>query len=214
MVKMLSIGLVMVALVLTAVLPSLEPASRGQPLTPMGPACLLEPPTPTPYVEPSPGATARAISRAGGPFRFQAGWNLIGGDPGAVSYVCHADGPLYTYQADMGYETVPSESFNGLTWTTLQPETGYWVYFDQPTDVLYFTPPSLPSAPVTINLPAGQYVLVASPFFQGATLTGADEVYTYDPVSGYQETDRLHLGQAAFVYSALGGSLTLSVAGR
>jgi len=125
--------------------------------------------------------------------------------------VCHADGPLYTLQAgDTGYETVPSESSGSVTWTPLQTGVGYWVYFDQPTDVYL---PGVPRFGPSLALPieAGKYIMIGGEFPSGATVSGADAVYVYEPSRGYvQYTGALHIGQGALAYSNSGGSVTLS----
>lgn len=144
--------------------------------------------------------------------QLAARWNLI---PGGLAKPINTNiGPMYTYQAgDSRYETV--------TPTPDTPDTnGYWVLFDKPTtvgfgDLIYYGQcgPSvmLPVSPVTLDLPAGQWVMIGNPF-TAATVTGADVVMTYDPVNGYQETNTLGLGQGAWAYSASGGAVTLTPA--
>jgi len=162
-------------------------------------------PTRTPY-QPPPGATVIPIPRGGGPITFRTGWNLISGLPG--TFVCHADGPLYTLQdSDADYEPIWPESPDGMMY--LQPGVGYWVYFDQPTDV-YFGGLAPPGAVTRIPIPAGHYVMIGGPSASGVIVSGADVVYTYGPSDGYQATNFLRVGEGAFAYSSVGGTLTLT----
>jgi hypothetical protein len=41
----------------------------------------------------------------------------------------------------------------------------------------------------------------------------AHAVWAYDPISGYRETQTLTIGQGAWVYSANGGTVTITPAG-
>jgi hypothetical protein len=42
------------------------------------------------------------------------------------------------------------------------------------------------------------------------SIQGADIAYTYDPASGFSRATQLQPGQGAWVYSAAGGTITLS----
>lgn len=53
--------------------------------------------------------------------------------------------------------------------------------------------------------------MVENPFTSEATVSGADAVYTYDQAKdGYQATTLLEPGQGAWVYSATGGTATIT----
>jgi hypothetical protein len=139
-----------------------------------------------------------------------AGWNLISG---ALAHNINTNrGPLYTFQTgDQAYEPL-------ATAPDAIDTAGYWVLFDEPASVFDFDlsryrgcgpPPGQVAGPVTVPLPAGQWVLIGNPF-PSATVSGADAVLVYDPTSGYQTTATLSLGQGAWAYSATGGDATLT----
>lgn len=156
---------------------------------------------------PGPGLPPVVACTGGGAIPYPAGWNLVAGYDGV--YVFRADGPLYTLQAgDSDYEAVPSESGEGLTWTPLKSGVGYWAYFSQPEAVPF--PPGPHRLTFSVTVPAGQFVMVGNPFPTGATVTGADVVYSYDPDQGYKQTTFISTGHGAWVYSAGGGTITLS----
>jgi PKD repeat protein len=135
---------------------------------------------------------------------YQVGWNLASGPAGTT--FAQADGPLYTYQAgDTSYETVANT-------TPAAAGHGYWAYFTAPTTMSLAGGSA--TLPMSITLPAGQYVMVGNPSTtQTVTVSGAEVVYTfntasnsYSPASG---TATLAPGQGAWVYSSAGGTVTL-----
>lgn len=153
---------------------------------------------------------ARVPCRGGGLVRYAAGWHLIAGNAG--DDVFFADGPLYTLQSgDTTYEAVPAQSADGVTWTSLEAGVGFWVYFDRLASI-YFVNLRLgsPSQPLSITLPAGQFVMIGNPYGNTAIVAGADVVYTYDLVEGYQETSTLRPNQGAFAFSAAGGTVSIT----
>lgn len=133
---------------------------------------------------------------------YPAGENLISGPPGTV--VSGAQGPLYTYQAaDSGYETIAAG-------TPLQAGLGYWADFAAPTTVILAPAQSLFSGgSITVPLPAGHWIMVGNPWSSQATLSGADAIFTYDPVKGYAAAISLAPGQGAWAISVKGGTLTI-----
>jgi len=144
---------------------------------------------------------------------LQPGWNLESG--GIARLVNSNVGPIYSLDADTN-QYVPVGDARSL------PDTGaYWVLFDTPTRVSdrFLSGVGLcgparreQPAPVSVELPAGQWVMAGNPFAV-ATVQGADAVFTYVPVNGYQQTSRLDAGQGALAYSANGATLTFTPAG-
>ncbi len=167
-------------------------------------------PADTPVLHCTPGPAVPPVSacRAGfSDFTYPAGWNLVAGYQATI--VLDPEGPLYTYQAgDSAYQALPF-------WTVLEPGTGYWAYFDGPGEVYGAGPPPLPQ-PVTLDLPAGQFIMIGNPFASSASIEGADDyadiVYTYEPGNGYTRARSLAPGQGAWAYSAAGGPITLTLA--
>lgn len=127
---------------------------------------------------------------------YQPGWNLIALPPGA--YIPGPLGPLYTFQAGNTDYQVAQNGQSGL---------GYWAYFSTPTTAVL--PLTLPDS-VTLQLPAGQFIMVGNPSSKTATVSGADIVYTYSPTDGYQATTTLQPGQGAWVFSYNGGTVTIT----
>jgi hypothetical protein len=162
-----------------------------------------------------PGEAANPT--AGGPpfpVPYAAGWNII-----AVTSPGHPfanAGPVFTLQAgDDDYETIAPEA-------PLQPRVGYWVDLPQdtpsiiiPTNTCQVVVPqsdgtsTCEPADVCISLPAGQWVMIGNPYLMPISITGADAMYTYDPVAGYEPTTKLEPGRGAFAYSAAGGTATI-----
>lgn len=134
-----------------------------------------------------------------------SGWNLIPGKLGPVLPCCF--GPFYTLQAgDSAYEVIERAA-------DLEPDLGYWVFFDREVSVTLI-PPFL-TGTYTVRVPAGQWVMVGNPFITIANVQGADAVYVYDTAIGYRTADagvRIGPQQGAFVYSLAGSTVTLSVA--
>lgn len=146
------------------------------------------------------GASTHARAQAGNTVTYAAGWNLVSGPLGTD--FSSVDGSLSTLQpADSDYETIPP------TQGTL-PGYGYWAYFDNDTTV------TLGSGTVDeydVTLSAGQWVMVGDPSgTQAATISGADQVYTYDPVNGFASNSTLQPGQGAWVFSANGGTVAVT----
>lgn len=146
-----------------------------------------------------PVATCRGSQ---GSYSYPAGWNLIAGPLATV--VAYTDGPLYTFRAgDEAYECAPF-------WTPLEPGVGYWAYFGA-SGKAYFAGGIPDRQPTTLTLPAGQFVMIGNPFQTAATVTGADVIYTYDPMAAqYQQVSTLMPGQGAWAFSASGGDITLT----
>jgi hypothetical protein len=130
---------------------------------------------------------------------YPAGWNLISGYGSMPS---GALGPLYTYNlASGGYDMVSATG-------QLDPANGYWAYF--PCPIRRTRCAACPPVPLTVTLPAGQYVMIGNPSsFPIATTQTDATIYLYDPVSGYHQVTTLGTGQGAWVYSAGGTTLRL-----
>jgi len=149
-------------------------------------------------------ATTTTSNPSGPSVSFAAGWNLVGGPSGTV--FSSAVGTLFTFQAgDTSYETLPVTS--GIT-----GGRGYWAYFSAPATVSLTG--SGPALPVTVSVPAGQFIMVGNPSAtQTVTVSGADAVYTFEPsTNSYQGSGgsaTLRPGQAAWVYSNAGGTVTI-----
>jgi PKD repeat protein len=141
----------------------------------------------------------------GGPsVTYQTGWNLVGGGTGTT--FSQANGPLYTFQAgDTTYESLPNTS--GIT-----GGRGYWAYFTAPTTVALSS--SGPTLPVTVTLPANQYVMVGNPSqTQTVTVSGASVVWLFDTAgnnyTGGGTSASLPPGKGAWVLSTSGGTVTI-----
>jgi hypothetical protein len=130
---------------------------------------------------------------------YPTGWNQVAGPAGTA--LNGNTGPLYSFPAgNTDYQLVPNGS-------SLQPGQGYWAYFPSTTTI---TLASGDAKPVTMQLPAGQYVLVGNPGSTTAGVTGADSLRTFDPVSnGYAAATTLKPGQGAWAISMAGGTLTI-----
>lgn len=133
---------------------------------------------------------------------YRAGWNLVGG-PDGTSF--GGAGNAYTFAAgDSAYESAPAV-------TPVTGGKGYWVYFAADTSV------SLNGAGVGTlrqTLPAGQFVMIGNPSgVQAVGVSGADEVLTDDPASGYAPATQLAVGQGAWALANAGGTLTLTAVG-
>src|SRR5579875_243718 len=152
--------------------------------------------TPAPALTPvAPGAIG-----AQHPVLYHAGFNIVGVPSGTILSSATA---IYELSADgSSYEAVdPGQPLDG--------GEGYWAYFATDTTVNI---PDGSNAPVSVTAPAGQWQLVGDPSgTQPATVTGADAVYTYDPVAGqYVATTRLLPGQGAWAISLRGGTITIA----
>lgn len=159
-------------------------------------------PAAAPVPSPAPTTAVAAPSQAAGvQVSYAAGWNLVAGSAGAI--LAQDDGPLYSLRSgDTDYEVLASG-------TPLIAGTGYWAFFDTPTSE---TLPAGNPQPAVLQLPAGQFVMIGNPGTVPTTVSGADAVFTYDPVKGYQSTTMLQPGQGAWAFSAAGAQIMLSSA--
>lgn len=135
---------------------------------------------------------------------YQTGWNLVGGPTGTT--FTQSNGALYTLQpGDANYESLPNTA-------GISGGKGYWAYFNAPTSVALSG--SGPALPVSVTIPAGQYVMVGNPSAtQSVTVSGADVVWLFNtPGNNYTgggNSATLQPGQGAWVLSNAGGTVTL-----
>lgn len=130
---------------------------------------------------------------------YQPGLQLIAGPSGTV--VSGVSGSLYTLDAntDQFVAVDPSKP--------LQSGAGYFATFTDLTNVR-LAPDD--GAPVTVQAPAGRWLLVGNPSdYNDATVQGADLVYGFDPQAGYVQESTLPPGQGALVYSDAGGAIVV-----
>lgn len=146
-----------------------------------------------------PQGSATPAQPAATVITYPAGYNLIGVPSGTVL-------PVTAYSLDPAtqqYVSIPAG-------TPLTGGTGYWAFFPQPTSV------NLPAGAtnVTVQVPPGSYAIVGNPSATAsATITGADFMQIYDPrLHVYLPLHDLPPGSGAFVYSATGGTITISAA--
>lgn len=153
-------------------------------------AVALVPYTPRPVAAQFVGATVS----------LPAGWNLIAVPPGTT--IGGLEGAFYTLQpGDSSYEA--SQLTDGTSFGY-----GYWGYFPQGTLISLATGRR---TSYTVIAKAGQPFLVGNPSgLSAATVNGADAVETYDPLNGYQQVDLLPPGRGAWVFSAAGGTITVT----
>lgn len=131
---------------------------------------------------------------------YAQGWNLVGGPSGQT--FTQADGPLYSYPAGAtAYTAVPNT-------TPISGGQGFWAYFSQSTTVALT---GTSSSTASVSAPAGQYIMVGNPSTtQTLTIHGADVAYTWSPsANSYSQATSLTPGQAAWVYVAAGGTVTV-----
>jgi plastocyanin len=151
---------------------------------------------------PAPAITPATPSPIGAQHQvlYHAGFNIVGVPSGATLSSATA---IYALSADgSGYEAVdPGRPLDG--------GKGYWAYFTADTTANI---PDGSNAPISLTAPAGQWLLVGDPSGTSpAMVTGADAVYTYDPVAGqYTATTRLLPGQGAWAISLRGGTITIT----
>lgn len=145
--------------------------------------------------------TAASSSGPSTSVTYQAGWNIVAG-PSGQTFTTAVGGTLFTYQAgDSAYETLSSS-------TPITAGRGYWAYYSAPTTV---TISGTSTLPYTVSAPAGQFIMVGNPSATNTvTVSGADVLYTYDPIAGqYTTATQLKPGQGGWVFSNAGGTVTL-----
>jgi hypothetical protein len=125
---------------------------------------------------------------------------MVSGPAGTV--VNGNTGSLYTLQAgDTAYETIPSGS-------PLVAGESYWAYF---SGAVTNTIASAPGKLTTIQLPANHAIMIGNPGSGTATVTGADYVAVFNPMTGqYQQSTTIGPGQGAWAWSANGGTATIA----
>lgn len=131
---------------------------------------------------------------------YPAGWNIVAGPRGMT--FPQASGPLYTLQAgDRAYRVVSPTA-------GVLPGRGYWAFFPRRTTV---TLSGAAAGLEQISAPAGQWVMVGNPGYVGATVTGADAVFTWDAGRGIYVAGRTLLpGQGGWAISYRGGIVAVS----
>jgi len=130
---------------------------------------------------------------------YAAGWNIVAGPTGST--ITGNSGPLYSFQpGDTAYQVDPAGS-------PLTGGAGAWAYFNSGTTT---TIGLVNAGSVSVQLPAGQYVMIGNAGDTPATVSGADSVLIYSPSSGnYVQTTQLAAGQGAWAISMRGGLATL-----
>jgi PKD repeat protein len=147
------------------------------------------------------------IAAVGMPVQYAAGWNLVSGPTGTV--VTGNVGPLYSFPPGATtYQVIQ----NG---TPLNAGQGYWAYFPTAaTSSIAFVTAQTPRT-ASVQAPAGQFFQIGNPGNTVATISGADAVDAFDPATNsYVQTTTLQPGQAAWVYSAAGGTITITNAAQ
>lgn len=130
---------------------------------------------------------------------FQPGTYLVAGPAGTV--LSGALDPLYTL--DPTTQTYVAVSAN----QPLQAGVGYFATFPSITNVRLA---SDNGQPVSIQAPAGVWVMIGNPFaYSNASVQGADVIYGYDPDAGYVIESTLPPGRGALAYSSTGGTITI-----
>ncbi|HTE84063.1 MAG TPA: hypothetical protein VK821_04970, partial [Dehalococcoidia bacterium] len=131
---------------------------------------------------------------------YAAGWNMVAGPTGTT--LTGTSGPLYTWgSGSTAYGTQPSGS-------ALSAGIGAWAYFRATTSTTIglANPGSM-----TVQLPAGQFVMIGNSGDTTATVSGADSVFVYSSATGsYNQSTQLAAGQGAWAFSFNGGSATLT----
>jgi hypothetical protein len=144
----------------------------------------------------SPGTTDAQAS--GMTVQYPAGWNLISLPSGTGAAT---GGDLYHWLTNADdYETVTSAA--------AAPALGYWAFFPTATQLVLGAGSE---GAYTITPRAGHFVMIGDPSGDlPATVSGADAVYVYDPVNGYQPARTLEPGQGAWAISLLGSTITIT----
>jgi hypothetical protein len=151
------------------------------------------------------GTSGVKAQAAGATRKYAAGWNLIAAPTGTNVSVASS---LYTAQPnDSGYEQ--SQPGDGTV-----SGFGYWAYVSSVDSSGYSRPVQLAaggSAPYTVPVPAGQWVMVGDPSGSMlASVQGADVSYVFDPTNGFQPTTVIQPGQGAWVGSTGGSVVTVT----
>jgi hypothetical protein len=122
---------------------------------------------------------------------YKTGWNLISAPAGTD--LSAVEGPLQHWLPTAGsYEATDPR-------VGTQTGNGYWAYFANDSSV---TLAAGLSGGGHYNVAAGKYAMIGDPSGTlPASVTGAEVVYTYDPVNGYQQTTTLQPGQGAWALS-------------
>ncbi len=132
---------------------------------------------------------------------YQTGWNIVGGPAGTT--FPQAAATLYTLPPGADNYTTISNT------TGITAGSGYWAYFGSPTTVSITSAGTLPQS---VSVPANSYAMIGNPSNKVVNVSGADVVYTFDPVANSYSngsTTTLQPGQGAFVYSAAGATITI-----
>jgi hypothetical protein len=131
---------------------------------------------------------------------YPSGWNIIAAPQG--TNFGSSSGSLFTLQpGDNGYESTTIGA-------QLKSGAGYWLYS---SGVQATLPAPQGGASATVQLPAGQWILIGDPGSTVANVSGADQVLVFDPVSGsYKQATQLQPGQGAWAMSNGGGNATIT----
>lgn len=135
---------------------------------------------------------------SGGTASYQAGWNIVGVPDGTVLPV-----DAWSWEPLRGqYQRLGAG-------TPLAGGKGYWAYFTAPQ-----TLPLAVGGATTVQIaaPAGAWVLIGDPSaVSGATIGGADAIYSYDPLAGaYTPAKTLGPGGGAWALSVVGGAIVIA----
>jgi PKD repeat protein len=146
--------------------------------------------------------TATAMITQAGPIvSYGPGWNLVGGPAGTI--FSQASGPLFTFPANSTtYQVLPNT-------TPVQAGAGYWAFFNQRSTV---TLAGNGTTTATINVPAGQFVMIGNPSgTQAVSINGADLAVSWDPqANAWKDVSSLAPGAGAWVYVSGGGVVSLA----
>ncbi|HZQ34303.1 MAG TPA: hypothetical protein VFD32_00105 [Dehalococcoidia bacterium] len=135
---------------------------------------------------------------SGGTATYQAGWNIVGVPDGTTL-------PVDAWS----WEPLRGQYVRIGSGTPLSGGRGYWAYFTAPQSV----PLAAGGATaVQIPAPAGSWVLIGDPSaLSGATIAGADAIYSYDPLAGtYTPAKTLGPGGGAWALSMGGGAIVVN----
>lgn len=164
-------------------------------------------PTATPTATPAPVATPTQAPPpppppvGGTQVSYKAGYNIVAG-PGGTTFT-QANRILYTSQGGGGYDVLINTQGVTEGW-------GYWANFPNDTTV---TISGTGSTSYTTTLGAGELKMVGNPSGVKSATVAADKIYTYDPATGYSMyfgSATLPVGTGAWVYSAQGGTVTVT----